>query len=182
MQLLKEIDKELEELELNLKNRRKSRKIERVEDAKVRLSVILKVICTFYNIAPTELLKHTHKAVILQKRQVFFHFAMKFLNTDITPEKIGLAMTSYGVKFYNRLQVRHSYYKVMDDMKFDKFYREEVKEIEEKIQYALELKKPPTKEELCKIVSLYETSNLDINHLSKAFQISFNQIQKTING
>ncbi|WP_062057355.1 helix-turn-helix domain-containing protein [Aquimarina longa] len=146
------------------------------------LDEILNVIATHYNVDTSYILQNTRVNEIVWKRQLFFHFSRKYLKDKLSYREIGKYPKQHNVKGYNHATVLHSFRVVQNVIETDKNERIQYNEINEKIQYALNVKCRPSKNVLKKIEILINTTELTIEQLSRAYKISVNQIKQYVNG
>ena len=96
---------------------------------KLKLKTISKILCNYYGISENDIFIKIRTREVVEKRQLFYYLARKF--TLLTFSEIG----AYSRKLMmDHSTVLYSYTRIGDIIEFDKQFRREVGEIEDKIK------------------------------------------------
>lgn len=146
-----------------------------------QLSTILLTILNYYQVDAQFLFQGSRRRHIVYKRQMFFHFAQKYLESVLQDEEIGAVSLLHGCKLYDRNTVRHAVQTIEHLISYDKLIRVEYNEIDDAIQQALGLKNEATQEILEKIRQLMNQTPLTSEQLARAYNINHKQVLEYTN-
>lgn len=149
-----------------------------------RIITILSIVVRFFKTPSTELLNiNNRKFSQVLQRHLFFHFAMKYKESKLRAFDLQWHIKKrLGIKYPKTaiIQAISTVKKKLeiDDVEFQRLYEE----LDEEIRYSLEIDKRPSYSKMEKIKILYQSTGLSIARISETYNISYNKIEKYING
>lgn len=101
---------------------------------KVGLNDILKEVCTYYNVSPSQALGYNRMVFFVRARHVFFYLSKLYSRLPL--HKIGEVALKHGRNVpFTHCTVLHAFEKIKDELDYDVDLKYEVKFISEQLQH-----------------------------------------------
>lgn len=96
------------------------------------LNLIMKSVCTYFNITPVELFKKSRQRAVVEKRMIFFYLSTKLTNLSLN--EIGLFSKIHASNTWDHSSVLHSRNTIKNLMNYQKGTKQIVEDIEKLIR------------------------------------------------